>query len=173
MRLLELTIALCTVAATALVPTSAPTDNPISVRHGYGIRLSTDRPFYSSGSTVRARYEISNFSPQDAFGVSPGGGLGCKFNIFIRDGLGQTVWEPMGVYCQAVDLIVDLSVGKVSANVASIPLVFQNKTGIGPFGSPLPPGSYEVCVVVRFGGPGPSASGGKDFTATVPIRINA
>lgn len=153
------------------------------VSRGWGVSLTTERPFNPAGSAVRATYVISNSSGQDAHGWTNSiGSHGCTYAFTIVNATGQTVWEPGRIerreyfpqVCASAIGEVSLGSGTTLQNSETIPLIYQNGKGVGVQGAALEPGSYQLCIRVVFNGPhhaaGPMGPG-SGYSACVPIRI--
>jgi len=149
---------------------------------GFGITAWTGKPYYRPGDTARVALELFNDSAEDAYGFVPvKGGNGCEYYVTVEDSAGNVVWQPgsivNGTYsgpgCLFGSLTWSLTSGATVTRQAWVPLVFQNPSGFGPLGGPLPPGSYRICIDVLFGGPqhAPGAQPGLSHRVCVPILV--
>jgi hypothetical protein len=150
--------------------------------HGWGLVARTGRPFYQVGETASCSVTLFNDSDQDAFGYAPGkGGNGCEYAIQIEDAAGNLVWQPgkivNGTYwgpgCLYGSITWTLTAGASVHRQNRIALIYQNSSGFGTLGAPLPPGHYRIRVDVTFAGPQrtPSIGMGLSHRAYVPFLI--
>jgi hypothetical protein len=157
----------------------------------WGVLLEMDRAFYHrGGDEATVRFVLYNGTQDDAHGTGLGpGGNGCEFTFTIVDDQGRIVWEPGtivdGVFypttCLPGFVSVDLPSGTYLKCTEFISLIYQNGSGFGVLGDPLPIGSYRLWIDVDFDGPhrepDPSGPGGghlghgADYLASVPFRI--
>lgn len=148
----------------------------------WGITLEANHPFYRAGGTALATARLVNLSGEDAYGWALSfGGNGCQYQFTVRDGGGNVVWQPgsivggqfSGPGCFFAQRFVFLPNKTTLEYNASIPLIYQNASGFGVLGAPLPPGWYQLCVDVQFSGPqsSPAFLPGQNWSACVPIQI--
>ena len=166
----------------APLPTSiAPDDTRVPLR--WGIGLETDRPFYRPGETALVRFILANSSAQEAYGSAPvGGGNGCQYAVTVTDVAGNLVYEPgsivrgmfSGPGCLFREITWSLPSHSTERGELRVPLIYQNRGGVGALGSDLPPGAYSLSIQVSFAGPRRApwmTPYGKSFSASVPFLI--
>jgi hypothetical protein len=176
-----------TVATALLVVLGAlgfdPEEAPRVADQGFGVTAWTGKPYYQSGDTARVTFTLFNNAAEDAYGFVPvKGGNGCEYAVTVEDPAGNVVWQPgsiqngsyTGPGCLFGALYWSLTSGTSASRQTFIPLVYQNSSGFGVLGAPLPPGPYLVCIDVYFGGPNRtygSFAGGLSHRVCVPILI--
>jgi hypothetical protein len=158
-----------------------PIPGEVPVR--WGLVLECEQPFYPVGDTLHARFVLANGSADDAASWSlMTGGNGCNYRFELVDAAGRTVWEAGSVVAGQFQPPACLFGGRASVLPgrsqvqarAALPLVYQNAEHLGPQGSPLPAGHYQLVVEVsQFGPERPPASftGGLTYSARVPVLV--
>jgi len=151
----------------------------------YGFGLQLDRPYQAPGEAALATLFFFNLTPEDTQGTAQMGGLGCTYDLFIRDHKDRIVWQPPP--CRIADPETGAPIGPFPLPGGSflrypVDLNMEHRfaeTG-DPDGEPLPGGSYMLQARHDFSGPAIltpegnqdvyGAPGGDPF-AEVPFRI--
>ena len=149
---------------------------------GWSVTVETSRPFYREGGGAHVRATIANFTDQWAnIAYNTTGGNGCRIAVRIVDRNGDVVYQPgsivngqfQGPGCLFGGRVVTLGPGDTEVNETQLPLIYQNSSGRGQLGAPLPAGLYGFEVDLLYIGPyqAPILQSGGGFAARVPFQI--
>ncbi len=144
----------------------------------WGIKLQTDQVIYPVRGIVDVNITYYNLTNWPIIGIcNVGGGLGCCYDIVIKDENDQIVTQPGNVFCPMILTKMILEAHQVLNLHHRVPLIageygpeIKNKDA-----KPLPPGFYQVCFRDKHRWPFFRSEGflpgGTSFEACVPLRI--
>lgn len=148
----------------------------------FGVGLQINRPYQAPGDTARVSLFFFNMTRQDADGsFADFGGVGCRWDLFVRDAEGRIVWQPQvpcpltadGVFAPAGPF--PFPGGTFLRYPVDLPLVYRGSETAAPDGAPLPGGAYRLQARHDYHGPmhpdGQLIGIGTDPSAEVPFRI--
>jgi len=148
----------------------------------YGFGLQLDKPYQAPGMAARATLFFFNMTPFYTQGAyADMGGLGCRYDLFIRDHKDRLVWEPR-VPCPLIGPAgpFPLPGGTLLQYPVDLSMEYWNSETADPDGEPLPGGFYMLQAQHDFQGPSllspdgnPDVYGGPggDPAAEVPFRV--
>lgn len=144
----------------------------------WGIKLQTDQAIYPVGGVLDVNITYYNLTNRPIVGIcNVGGGLGCCYDIVIKDENDQVVTQPGSVFCTMILTKMTLGAYQVLNLHHRIPLI-AGEYGPGVKNEetkPLPPGFYRVCFQDKHRWPFFQSEGflpgGTSFEACVPFRI--
>ena len=144
----------------------------------WGIKLQTNHAIYPVGGVLEVDITYYNLTNRSLVGVcNVGGGLGCCYDLVIKDENNQVVTQPGNVFCTMVLTKMTLGAHQVLNLHHQIPLMAGEYTPEieNEDAKPLPPGFYQVCFQDKHRWPFFPSEGfspkGASFEVCVPFRI--